>query len=325
MASQEHHEEIDIGAVLERVKKGYHGLLASGYKASRFVARNWIVLLVLLVGGYFLGKFWENSSPDKYQTELIVQNNFGSSAYVYSAVELLNMKYKQADQQFLQSHDFNYEDKEVADITIEPIVDIIELLEKTETSDRSLDLYMGALNVEEDALTSETFYTHYRYHRISLTTTNPNVNKTIQKVLDYLNSNELFKKTQQVMYAETVKHIERNETSMANIDAIFDEFSGKNPRTEGGSQVFVQTKENNDLDQLIEKKQELIAENEQLKQELLKYDNTVTLVNYPSYVGADDLLSKKSLLLPLLLVFFYCLFFLLRNLYLKGKRYAEEA
>lgn len=325
MASEQHHEEIDIGAVFERVKKGYYGFLASGYKATRFVVRNWIVFLILIVGGYFLGKFWEGSSPTKYQTELIVQNNFGSSAYVYSAIELLDMKYKQADQQFLEARGFSYGDKEISDISIEPIVDIIELLAKTETSDRSLDLYMGALNVEEDALTSETFYTHYRYHRISLTTTNPNVEQTIVKVLDYLNSNELFKKTQQVMYAETVKHIERNETSIANIDAIFDEFSGKNPRSESGSQVFVQTKENNDLDQLIEKKQELIVENEKLKQELLKYDQTVALVNYPSYVASDDLLSKKSILLPLLLVFFYCLFFIFRNLYLKGKRYAVQA
>jgi hypothetical protein len=325
MASQDHHEEIDIGAVLERVKKGYHGLLATGYRAISFVARNWIVLLILLVGGYFLGKFWENSTPDKYQTELIVQNNFNSSAYVYSAIELLNMKYKQADQKFLQANGFDYNQKELADISIAPIVDIIELLAKTETSDRSLDMYMGALNVEEDALTSETFYTHYRYHRISIATSNPNVEETIRKVLDYLNSNELFKKTQQVMYQETVKHIERNETSIANIDAIFDEFSGKNQQVESGSQVFVQTKENNDLDQLIEKKQELIAENEELKKELLKYDSTVTLVNYPSYVVADDLLSKKSLLLPLLLLFFYCLFFLLRNLYLKGKHYANQA
>jgi hypothetical protein len=321
--AQNNQEEIDLFVVLKRLNKVYHGFLANIYKGIRFVIRNWIVLTILIVGGYFLGDWWQKSIPPTKEAVLIVQNNFNSSNYVYNAVELLNVKYKQGHAQFIKKYNFDAADPDIEDIVIEPIVNIVELLDKQETNDRNLESYLSRISFEEDPLLSEIYYPEYTYHKIILTTHKSDT-EIIKKVLDYLNSNEMFNKTKDVVVAETELRIQRNDISIANIDAIFDEYSGKNAAKDQASEMNFKIQENNNLHQLIEKKKELIEENELLKTELIKYDKVVSLLNEPNFYSVSDFWSKKKTLLPLLLVFLYIGFFVARNVYLKGKKYSEE-
>jgi hypothetical protein len=321
--AQNNQEEIDLFFVLDKLSKAYHRFLASVYKGIQFVVKHWIVLLILIVGGYFGGQFWQRSLKSTREATLIVQNNFDSSSYVYSAVELLNVKYKQGDKAFLKTHNFNVDDPDLEDIIIEPIVNIMDLLEKQETSDRNLDTYLGKADFEEDLLLSEVFYPEYTYHRITVSTVKNNL-ETIDKILAYLNSNEIYNKTKEIVIAETELRIQRNDKSINNIDAIFDEYSGKHFVDANPSQVYFKSQQNNNLHQLIDKKKELIDENEKLKRELIKYDNVVSLINNPNFYKTSSFTDKKKTLLPIFLVFVYVAFFVIRNVYKKGKMYSEE-
>lgn len=321
--AQNNQEEIDLFVVLDKLAKAYHRFLASVYKGIRFVIKNWIVLLILIVGGYFLGQFWQQSITPIRETKVIVQNNFDSSSYVYNAVELLNVKYKQGDRRFLAKYDFNVEEPELESIIIEPIVNIMDLLDKHETSDRNLDSYLSQSDFEEDILLSEVYYPEYSYHRITIETKKPSL-QTINKVLNYLNSNEVYAKIKDVAISETKLRIERNDLSIKNIDAIFDEYAGKNEGDPNPSQVFFKSQQNNNLHQLLDKKKELIEENEMLKKELIKFDNVVSKVNEPNFYRTSKFTDKKKTLLPIFLVFIYIGFFVIRNVYRKGKMYSEE-
>ncbi len=321
--AQNNQEEIDLFVVLDRLAKAYHRFLASIYKGMRFVAKNWIVLLILIVGGYFGGQFWQQSLTPVRQATVIVQNNFDSSSYVYDAVELLNVKYKQGDKRFLNKYEFDADDPELESIIIEPIVNIMDLLDKHETSDRNLDSYLGQSDFEEDILLSEVYYPEYSYHRITIETKKASL-QTIEKVLNYLNSNEVYAEIKEVAIAETKLRIERNDKSISNIDAIFDEYSGKNEGDPNPSQVFFKSQQNNNLHQLIDKKKELIEENAMLKKELIKYDHVVAKVNEPNFYRTSSFTDKKKTLLPIFLVFLYIGFFVIRNVYRKGKMYSEE-
>jgi SOS response regulatory protein OraA/RecX len=321
--AQNNQEEIDLFFVLDKLSKAYHRFLASVYKGIQFVVKHWIVLLILIVGGYFGGQFWQRSLKSTREATLIVQNNFDSSSYVYSAVELLNVKYKQGDKAFLKTHNFNVDDPDLEDIIIEPIVNIMDLLEKQEASDRNLDTYLGKADFEEDLLLSEVFYPEYTYHRITVSTVKNNL-ETIEKVLTYLNSNKIYNKTKEIVIAETELRIQRNDKSINNIDAIFDEYSGKHFVDANPSQVYFKSQQNNNLHQLIDKKKELIDENEKLKRELIKYDNVVSLINNPNFYKTSSFTDKKKTLLPIFLVFVYVAFFVIRNVYKKGKMYSEE-
>lgn len=323
MAQKNNQEEIDLFLVIDKLKAGYHSLLASFYKAVQFVLKHWIVLLILIVGGYFAGYFIQKNALPNREARLIVQNNFNSSSYVYEAVKLLNVKYQQGDKTFLKKHGFNTEETEINEITIEPIINIMDLLEMHEANDRNLDSYMANIEVDEDLLISEAFYPEYSYHRIIVKTSGNNT-AILSKVLEYLNSNELLNKIKVVSVEETMLRVERNNKSIDNIDAIFDEYAGKNATGANPSQVFVKTQENNNLHQLIDKKQELIQENEELREELLKYDDVVSLINQPELYRTSSTLDNKKIIFPVVLVFLYILFFVVRGFYLKGKKYSES-
>jgi len=321
--AQNNQEEIDLFLVLDKLTKAYHRLLASLYKGFRFIIKHWIVLLILIVGGYFGGQFWQQSITPIKETKLIVQNNFDSSGYVYNAIDLLNVKYKQGDGRFLSKYGFDVNDPELESIIIEPIVNIMDLLEKHQASDRNLDSYLNQSDFEEDLLLSEVYYPEYTYHKVTMETKKASL-QTINKVLDYLNSNEVYNKIKEVAISETKLRIERNDVSITNIDAIFDEYAGKNEGDPNPSQVFFKSQQNNNLHQLIDKKKELIEENEKLKAELIKYDQVVSMVNEPNFYRTSKFTDKKKTLLPIFLVFVYISFFVMRSVYRKGKMYSEE-
>jgi len=321
--AQNNQEEIDLFAVLAKLNKAYHRFLASIYKAIRFVIKHWIVLLILILGGYFGGQYWQRTLKPTREAKMIVQNNFDSSSYVYNAIELLNVKYKQGDKAFLKKYGFDVDKPDIEDIMIEPIVNIMELLAKHETSDRNLDYYLGKVDFEEDVLLSEIYYPEYNYHKITIST-HKNSLETIEKILNYLNSNEVFIKTKAIVIAETQLRIQRNDRSITSIDEIFDEYAGKNEGDPNPSQVFFKSQQNNNLHQLIDKKKELILDNEELKKQLVKYDQTVSLLNEPNFYKTSTFTDKKKTLLPIFLVFAYIAFFVMRNVYRKGKKYSEE-
>jgi hypothetical protein len=322
--AQNNQEEIDLFAVLKRLNKVYQGFLASIYRGIRFVIRNWIVLTILIVGGYLLGGVWQRSIPSTKESVMIVQNNFDSSNYVYNAIEMLNIKYGQRDSNFLSKYNFDVEEPELFSIEIEAIVNIFELLEKQETNDRNLESYLSRVGFEEDPLISDIYTPEYMYHRITINSHKSNL-KTINKVLDYLNSNEIYNKTKEIIVEETKLRIQRNDTSIKYIDDVFIELAGKNE--EDGKQtgeVNFKVQQHDNLHHLMEKKREIIQENEMLKKELIKYDNVVTLINEPNFYGTTTFTDKKKILLPLLLVFLFVGFFVVRNMYRKGKMYSQE-
>lgn len=321
--AQNNQEEVDLFVVLKRLNKVYQGLLASIYKGIRFVFKNWIVLTILIVGGYFIGGWWQKSTTPNKEAVMIVQNNFDSSNYVYNAIDLLNIKYKQGHKGFVKQYGFDTENPDITDIVIEPIVNIVELLEKQETNDRNLESYLSRVTFEEDPLMSEIYFPEYTFHKITISTEKADI-ATIDKVMQYLNSNEIYNKTKDVVVAETQLRIQRNDTSIANIDAIFDEYSGKNADGTSASEMNFLIQENNNLHQLLDKKKELIEENEFLKRELIKYDKVVSLLNDPNFYNASDFFSKKKILLPITLVVLFIGFFVMRNIYLKGRQYSEE-
>ena len=106
---EKHTEEVDLFYVLKKLKNVYLGWLARGYHAVQFLKKYWIALAIMIVGGHFAGKFWQQSQRPKRQAVMIVQNNFGSSSYVYDAVEILNIKCKQILNPLKLRYSLNFE------------------------------------------------------------------------------------------------------------------------------------------------------------------------------------------------------------------------
>jgi hypothetical protein len=91
----------------------------------------------------------------KKTTTIIIQTNFKSTSYVYSALNLLN--YKLDDNSYLEQIEFNHEGL-ITEIEIEPIVNILELLEKTMFNYRAIEPLLEKADFEDELLTSEVFF-----------------------------------------------------------------------------------------------------------------------------------------------------------------------
>ncbi|KRO67588.1 MAG: hypothetical protein ABR84_05905 [Cryomorphaceae bacterium BACL21 MAG-121220-bin10] len=320
---EKHSEEVDLFFVLKKLKNAYLGWLARLYRSAQFLKKHWIALAVIVIGGFFVGQFWQQSLRPKREAVIIVQNNFGSSSYVYNAVEVLNTKCKQIDEDFLKRFGFNAENPEIQDITIEPVVSVMDLLKISEPNDRNIDTYISKIEIEEDLMVSEIFYPQYRFHKITLRS-NSKDPKVIDKIMAYLNANTTFNTIQEVVVTQTQLRVERNNQTIADIDALFQEYSGKNDREALKHSEIIMKIENNNLHQLVEKKTELIKENEELLTELTKYNSVVTVINSPKLYMAADFLDKKKTLVPVALLLIFFGYFWMKRLYLKGKEFAER-
>jgi len=316
-------EEIDLFYVFDKIKDIYHGLLASFYGLVQFLKRYWIILLILTVGGYFAGKFWQSFYRPKKEAIIIVQNNFDSTNYVYNAVDILARASSQEDTLFLKEIGINPEATKILELTIEPAVNIIDLMEKTLPSDRNLDTYLSQVDIEEEMLTSELFYTEYQYHRIVLRA-QTNDKKLIDKIIKYLNRKDKFNEIKEVQVSEMQLQIQRNEQSIAIIDDILKASYQDETEVKSPTDIYLNTSQNNNLPQLVEKKNEMIEQNKLLKTDLVKYDHVVLVLNEPHLYFTEDFFDAKKILLPAFLLFVFFAWVILKAIYKEGKKYAKH-
>lgn len=321
---QQSNDEIDLGLVFRKIQEWYRAFLVALYNGFRFLVKNWLIILILIVAGAVGGHFWQKATKADKKATLIVQTNFESTSYVYNAIQLLNTKQKQGDGKFLKKYGFNVDTPELVELEIMPIVNIMELLEKSETNDRNLEQYLAQSDFEEELLLSEVYYTEYKYHKIFITTSDLGTEETLTKVLNYLNGNELLQAKRVVVIEEIKDRLVRNEKSIDNIDGVFDVHTGKTETNINPSQIFFRHQENNNLHQLITSKNELIAENEELKKKLIMYDDIVTVVNKPELHYIFSILDKKSTLIPIGLVLLFFGYHFLRNAYFRVQKYANQ-
>ncbi|MCH2489904.1 MAG: hypothetical protein MK211_07125 [Flavobacteriales bacterium] len=317
-------DEIDLGLVFKKIGEQYRKFLLWLFHWFQFVLKHWIIILLIIILGAVAGYYWQKGSTGKNLATLIVQNNFDSTSYVYDALKLLKTKSKQGDAKFLKRYGFNTEEAEIADIEIEPIVNILDLARNTKDEDRTLEEYMAQTDFEDDILLSEVFYTEYKFHKVLIYTTANASNETIEKVIDYLNSNELLQEVRLVSIEETKQQIKNHEKSIKDIDGVFESYVDSNSTVNPAAQVYFKNNENNNLHMLLEEKRNIMNDIEELKAELIKYDGIVTVINKPVLHYSGSFFDNKVVLLPLFLVFLYFLFFALRGSYFRVKKMAEE-
>jgi len=322
--AQNNSDEIDLGVIFQKIKEAHQNFLVFLFNCVQFVFKYWIILLILIVGGAAGGYFWQKSVKAQKLATLIVQPNFESTSYVYDAIELLQIKQKQGDKKFLSEYGFNTEEAEIIEITIEPIVNIMDLLEKTETNDRNLEQYLDQSDFEEEVLLSEVFFTEYKYHKIYVTTTSIGNDETIQKTLDYLNNNELLQEVKKATITQINRTIKAHELSIEEIDGVIKNYTEFSIPSPGSSDVYYYNNVNNSIPNLLEQKGLIIEETKNLRLDILKLNDIVTLINKPRIRYIYSLKDQKTTLIPLALVFVFVLFSILRNTYYKAKRIAEK-
>ena len=319
--SQTNADEIDLGLIFSKIKNSFNNLLIRLYYGIQFLIKNWWVIGIILILGIASGYLYEKYNKSGKITTIIIQTNFRSTSYVYSALNLLS--YKLDDSDYLDQIGFN-PDGLITKIEIQPIVNIIELLEKTMYKYQALEPLLEKVDFEDELLTSEVFFTDYKYHKIFLSTTSEADDEVIQKLMDYLNSSSKYNKIKAVVVEEAKDQIIEINKTVQGINDIMNSISQSPSLNSRSEDIYIYTGNDIDIAKLVENKTLILRNRERIRTEIIKYDDIVTVMNNPSLHDKDKLLPLEQNTIPLYFIVAFLMYSYLKYQYKKVKKLADS-
>ena len=319
--SQTNADEIDLGLIFSKIKNSFNNLLIRLYYGIQFLIKNWWVIGIILILGIASGYLYEKYNKPGKITTIIIQTNFKSTSYVYSALNLLS--YKLDDSDYLDQIGFNPEGL-ITKIEIKPIVNIIELLEKTMYKYQAMEPLLEKADFEDELLTSEVFFTDYKYHKIFLSTTSEADDEVIQKLMDYLNSSSKYNKIKAVVVEEAKDQIIEINKTVQGINDIVNSISQSPSFNSRSEDIYIYTGNDIDIAKLVENKTSILRNRERIRTEIIKYDDIVTVMNNPSLHDKDKLLPLEQTTIPLYFIVAFLMYSYLKHQYKKVKKLADS-
>lgn len=293
-------QEIDLGKIAKKINRGFENFLSWIFSGILFFKRNFLLILGLIVVGYFFGSMLDKNIKS-YDNQIIVSPNFGSTDYVYSKIELLQSKINEGDTMFLKKIGIGDVEK-FKRIKIEPIIDVYKFINNKTENFELIKLFAEKGSVDkivEDKLTSK----NYPFHLISFTTSKVTTEeKTIKPFLNYLNDSYHFKEIQKEFINNINIKMKANDSIIKQIDGLMNQFAKVSESSH--SEKLVYYNENTQLNEIIKTKELLVREQGQLRLDLVNLNKVVKessiIINDKNTKGFA---GKLKLIFPLFLLF----------------------
>ena len=306
-------EELDIIVLIEKIKLILLSVLLQIFRRSKMILSNWKQLLVVVFAGVLVGYIMTDSEKiNSKEAAILVKVNFDAGNYIYDAVELINLKVLSGDTDFFTEDIMLDETETIDEISIAPIVDIKDIMDKEINANEIRALFEN-LQYEDGFSVTEGFKSDYDYHIITIKVSNNSSLNTISKVIDYFNRNPLFTELKDRNLQRISSVIYDNEQTIKQIDKIIDFYTSE--KKVNSTQLYIDNKDITPND-LISTKITLQKENEDLKNENLTSRQTVMIINETNVlVQNKSLLSNLMIYYPIIFLAIYVLISLLIGLY----------
>lgn len=248
--------EIDLLTVFSRIGGFFEWINTLLFRTIRFFVKNAIVVIVLIITGVGVGFFFKKVDIS-YEQKVMVAPNFKSTDYLYSKIDFLDSKIALRDTLFLKSIGVQKPSK-IVNISIEPVIDIYNLINKDKDS-RNLELLqLMAQNGDLKSIVKETTTSkNYTLHAITINTKGVVSSKnTIEPILKYLNSSTYYDSCKKINSQNIQNSIKIKEATILQIDGIINRFT----ETYGNhlnNEKLVYYNENLNLDKVIKNKDSL--------------------------------------------------------------------
>ena len=311
MSTNSQEQEIDLGQLSKKIGGFFQKLIDSFFDLILFIKRNILIIAILFILGIVLGYFMDKKAK-QYDHEIVVLPNFKSVDYLYSKINLINAKKKENDTLFLKSIGIK-EPKKFNLIEVEPIINVYEFIQESESNFELIKLMAEDGDLEK-IIENETTAKNYQYHLIKIKTS-----KSIKKddlitpILKYLEASDYFSNIKKEMQLSLDVEIKSNEETLSQINNILNEL----PKQSGKS-TSVYISENNQLNEIIQSKKDLINKQTYNKIRMINYQNVIkevtSTLNIKNTKGTN---GKMKLILPVLFVFFFMVIVFARKFYKK--------
>ncbi|MFC4738417.1 hypothetical protein ACFO3U_00265 [Flavobacterium ponti] len=316
MSTNSQDQEIDLGQLSKKIGGFFNNLSNSFFEFIFFIKRKLFILILLFAVGVALAYLADGKK--KYKHEISVIPNFKSNDFLYERIEEINFKIREQDSTFFKNLGINnFED--VLSIKIEALPTIYNFINY---SDQENNFELIKLMAEDgdinkiliDDITSKNYY----HHKISIKTKGTwNRKSLIDPILRYLNDNEYFKDQQKINLKNVEDKIIANDSLIKQIDHIISLLS-----TDSNGVSSISISKNNSIRDLIDKKDFLISESQNLKSVKLIYSNIVkeesSIMNVRVYV---PLILNSKIVFPIILIILYLLCYIFNK---KIKKYKLE-
>ena len=320
--SQTSKDEIDLGYLINKISEVLKNISVSIYNSIQFCLRNWYFIIGLLIGGIVLGYFSEIDSKPAKKATLILRTNFNTAEYTYNALNTLMVKSKALDTAFLKQHGFKTGSNEIRGIEITPMINFKDITENFSQNERALEALLRNVEFKDEEAISNSFYSGYKFHQVDFVLSNSANQKTIDKVLAYLNDNEIIKRTAKNGKTVLEQNIAMNAFSIEQIDATISKYN-QNTFMGSTSQQVVVVDKNFSYNGVLVEKSKLQKENTHLKNELVYADQAIIKVTNPNIVEDKRPSYKmKYVTYPLFFVFLFFVFSWFSRVYKKAEAHS---
>jgi hypothetical protein len=307
--------EIDLLTVFSRIGDFFEWINTLLFRTIRFFVKNATVVAVLIVLGIGIG-FFLTKVISRFEQKIIVAPNFKSTDYLYSKIDFLTSKIILKDTLFLKSIGIE-KPSEIVSITIEPVVDVNNLINK---NDENLELLqLMAQNGDLKSIIKETTTNkNFTFHTITMKTAGViSPQNTVEPLLKYLNASSYYDAYNSINSQNIQNNIKTKEATILQIDGILNQFSGTYGK-HSNNEKLVYYNEDLNLDEVIKTKDSLSNEIGKLKIEQYNTNKTIKekgmVLNTKS---SKNLTGKLIFILPLVFVGLYVFFSFFISFYKK--------
>ena len=295
-------QEIDLGQIGKGIKNFFSGVVNSFFDLLLFIKNKIIIIVVLFVVGIVLAFTLDTKV---YNHEVAVIPNFGSNEYLYKKIEQVDTKLREDDAEFFKALGItSFED--VVSVEIEAYPGIYSFVNnKDQENNFELIKLMAEDGNLEKIIKEEVTSKNYYNHKISIQTKRVfKKEEFITPLLKYLNLNAFYEKQQKIRQKNLTEKIALNDSLINQIDKLIFLLSSNS------ASGTISISEKNSIPELIEKKDKLINENQQLYisevifDEIIKEESSV--INIRDY---KPLLFNNKILFPIILIALYLIFY----------------
>lgn len=317
--------DIDVMHLYTQFKRTVTKGIVLSFYALNFILRKWWVIAVLLVVGLAMGYFMSSDSKEPQKATALLRVNFDAVNYVYEEVELINEKIKERDSRFFSKMGLKPDSLEVAELVLTPVVNLKELGEKYEKIYRNIDGFIKNVEFDKSEIeVAQTFNTEYMYHSLDILLSPEANRKTIDRIIGYLNSDELLGQLRDTTIENMKRRIISNKEIVDQIDKVIETYTNNQSVNAATGPMFVVDKDFS-LHTLLNKKTDLIIRNDDLRKELILSQDIVVITNKAPLVKIKSgLLDRKIIFYPIMFVFAFLLMAWIRYAFFYLKKIAED-
>ena len=311
MSTNPQDQEIDLGQITAGIKNFFNNCINAIFDFIFFLKKKIIIIAILIITGAILGYFIDKKSG--YEQKMILIPNFGTNEFLYNNVDLLASKLAEDDSVFFKSigiKNTNF----IGKIAIKPINGIYNFVNSkdNELNFEFIKLLAEDGNIEKiikDEMTSRNFL----QHELTINTSKPfKKEELLEPILKFLQNSDYYDKIK----VENQKNIEEkiafNDVLIKQIDELIASYSQNKP---SGS---VTISENSGLSDIINKKDALIKENQQISISRISYDKIIKDQSIvANQINTKGFGSNQKLIFPFLFVFIYLALIRFISLYKK--------